>query len=980
MPQTSTTHTPIQGLRYEDWSVTETQFSPDLLHARETLFTIGNGYLGTRGSFEEGYPDASAATLITGLYDALPVVYTELVNCPDWTSLVLRINGETFQMNQGEVSNYERSLNLQTGILRRSLHWRSPLGKTVALSFERWTSIHDRHLGILQVQVTALDFDGNLEVQSSLSGKVDNRGYSHWQWVEQGSEGDQIWLALKTRRSAQILGLAMELTLKGAESSADNWTIPEYPTRVVRCALVRGESVTVEKRLVFHTSQDSPTPLQTSRRSLAGLPSYLELRDRHIQAWSDLWQQSDITIEGDTVAQNAVRYNLFQILITASPINAQVSIPAKTLSGFGYHGHVFWDTEIFILPFLIYTQPHLARNLLTYRYNTLPGARRKARADGYKGAMYAWESADTGDEVTPRWALPGDPYGEDIRIWCRDREVHISADVAYALWQYWQVTGDDEWMVNCGAEILLDTAIFWSSRVEWDSKKERYEIRDVIGADEYHEHVNNNAFTNRMAQWHLEKAIAIYAWLKENSPADADRLSEQLGLTAERLGRWADIVRYLFVPYNPSNLLIEQCDGFFDLEDIDLASYEPRDQSMQTILGIAGANQRQVLKQPDTLMLLYLMRAGGDFPYRADILKANWDYYAPRTDITYGSSLGPAIHAILAADLDRTAEAYDRFMQAALVDLEDVRGNAAEGIHGASAGGIWQAVVFGFGGIQMTPSGPVAKAHLPGHWQRLKFSLEWKGERYVFDLTPGSGLQAGVPLNQSCKVQTPGPIAGVIFDLDGVLTDTAEYHYQAWQRLADEEGLRFDRAANEHLRGVSRRDSLLMILGDRVETEARFQEMMLRKNRYYLESIQGITPKDLLPGAKELLAELRDAGLKIALGSASKNAKLVIEKLGILPYFDAIADGYSVERSKPAPDIFLFAADQIRVAPQQCVVFEDSGAGVTAAIDAGMLSVGLGPEDRVGHGDVRRIDLQGLDWGLVRDELEEIGRGRARCV
>lgn len=255
-------------------------------------------------------------------------------------------------------------------------------------------------------------------MQSSLSGKVDNKGYSHWRWLEQGIEGDRLSLSLATRNSNQTLGIAMELSLHGAPATSDNWPIPEYPTRSVRCHLTEHKTVTVEKRVTFYTTQESANPLLDARKALLELPDYHLLRDRHIAAWHKVWQDSDIVIEGDDQAQLAVRYNLFQVLITASPSNTQVSIPAKTLSGFGYHGHVFWDTEIFILPFLIYTQPHLAKNLLTYRYNTLQGARRKAIADGYKGAMYAWESAGTGDEVTPRWALPKDPYGEDIRIWC----------------------------------------------------------------------------------------------------------------------------------------------------------------------------------------------------------------------------------------------------------------------------------------------------------------------------------------------------------------------------------------------------------------------------------------------------------------------------------------------------------------------------------------------------------------------------------
>jgi len=285
---------------------------------------------------------------------------------------------------------------------------------------------------------------------------------------------------------------------------------------------------------------------------------------------------------------------------------------------------------------------------------------------------------------------------------------------------------------------------------------------------------------------------------------------------------------------------------------------------MQTILGIDGANKRQVLKQPDVLMLLYLMRQWQEFPYSRDNLKTNWDYYAPRTDITYGSSLGPAIHAILAADLGDSKTAYQHFMQAALVDLENRRGNAAEGIHGACAGGAWQAIVFGFAGIRFQDCQPVATPHLPPHWTRLAFKLHWRGTWYPFDFTsPSTEVNSQNPEPQSPEMHkaTSLPskltLRGAIFDLDGVLTDTAEYHYRAWQRLADEEGLPFDRQADEALRGISRRESLLKIVGTRPYTEAQLQEMMERKNCYYQEFIQSMTPADLLPGALPLLGELR---------------------------------------------------------------------------------------------------------------------------
>ncbi len=941
LPTSTNDPTVSDDLIYTDWTLTEPELDPAKLRARETIFTIGNGYLGTRGSFEEGYPDALPATLVHGVYDDVPGVYTELANCPDWLSLTIVVNGERFRLDRGEILHYERQLDLQHGILSRSIRWRSPIGNTVDLRFDRFASLADHQVLGLRCQITPIDFNGTIEIQSSINAYPDNQGFDHWEQLNRGKMEQGVWLQLRTRTSEIELGIAAKMTAVGTDAIVQVTNPLDYPTLRTTFIATAGQTVGVEKVVTLFTSQDVELPVQSAQAKLASLPSYPVLLEAHQQAWNEFWQQSDIEIEGDTQAQLAVRYNLFQLVIGAcSHImgertdNSRVSVPAKTLSGLGYRGHVFWDTEIFILPFFTLTQPNLARSLLNYRYHTLEGARRKAAHSGYQGAMFAWESAATGDEMTPRWSILEDPYAEATRIWCRDREIHISADITYAVWQYWQVTGDDLWLRDYGAEIILDTALFWMSRVEWNARHERYELCGVIGADEYHEQVNNNAYTNRMVQWHLEKAIAVYKWLQHTFPDRAAELAQRLKLTPELLIRCHEIVAQIYIPNDADIGPIEQFDGFFALQDINLSDYEPRTRSIQAVLGMDETNQTQVLKQPDVLMLLYLMRDTPEFP--GDVLQKNWNYYAPRTDSTYGSSLCPAIHAILAANLGKTADAYKNFIQAATVDLEDTRGNTADGIHAASAGGVWQAVVFGFAGIQLTDSGPVANPHLPANWTRLKFKLNWHGTWHNFDLSPSLAPA----------------IEGYIFDVDGVLTDTAEYHYRAWQRLADEEKLPFDRQANEALRGVSRRESLMHIVGDKQYPEAALQEMMERKNRYYVESIATITPKDLFPGAIELLQELKRAGIKIAIGSASKNARTVIEKLGIANLIDAIADGDSVTRPKPAPDVFLYAAKQLELDPDRCVVVEDATVGIEAAIAGGMRSIGIGPTTRVGAANI----------------------------
>jgi len=436
-----------------DWTIIETaesEFSATQLHHKETVFTLGNGYLGTRGSFEEGYVGASPATLINGIYDEAPLVSPELVNCPDWLPLTILIGAEPsaeiphyrFRLDQGEVLSYQRWLDMYRGVLNRRVRWRSPAGHTLDLWFERFVSLADQHVMALRCRITPLDFDAPLEVLAGINGYADNQGIFHWDFLDQGGKGDAVWLHGRTRHFKQELGMAARLQVSGAlDASITPTGFQGCPTLVARVEGRSQQPITIDKVVTVFTTRETNFPAKIAQQKLASLPDYATLLAAHEAAWAEVWQESDIVIEGDATAQLAVRYNLFQILSAAPRHDDRVSIPAKTLSGFAYRGHVFWDTEIFILPFLILSQPTLARNLLSYRYHTLEGARRKARAANYEGALYVWESADTGDEATPSW-VPG-PDKNLVRIWCGDIEQHINTDVAYAVYQYWQATQDD---------------------------------------------------------------------------------------------------------------------------------------------------------------------------------------------------------------------------------------------------------------------------------------------------------------------------------------------------------------------------------------------------------------------------------------------------------------------------------------------------------------------------------------------------------
>ncbi|MFT3891506.1 MAG: glycoside hydrolase family 65 protein [Anaerolineales bacterium] len=713
------------------WNITENSFDPKKQHHKETVFTIGNGYLSTRGAFEEGYPNDHRATFIHGVFDQAPIVFTELANSPDWLPITIYLNNERFSLDSGTIESYRRNLDLRTGTLSRVVKWRSPSGTAATVTFERFTALAGEHLLYIRCRVTP-EFSGTVEFRAGLNGNMHNEGLVHWQWQGQGNRDGILYLQNRTRKSGIDIVNAMNVEcIRGKELLSEDWDVENVPTRMIRLEAVPGQEVGIEKRVAVQTSRDilSAGILEVAIHKARNAPAWDEAYEMNKAKWAEEWKRTDVIIEGDDEAQIAIRFNLFQMLIAAPRHDDRVNIGAKTLSGFGYRGHAFWDTEIFMLPLFIYTAPHIAKNLLMYRYNNLAGARRKAKGNGYEGAQFPWESADTGDEVTPTWVTHFADPTKLVRIWTGDIEIHISADIAHAAYQYWQATGDDQWFIDYGCELILDTAKFWGTRAEWNAEAGRYELNDVIGPDEYHEHVDNNAYTNRLAQWNLQTAFEVLDWLKEHAPAKAKELTERLDLNEIRFEKWRDVIEKIYLHIEPSGL-IEQFEGFYQRKFVDLPAMEPRTKSAQEIFGIEGCNETQVLKQPDVLMMQYLLRDH----YTDESVRVNYDFYMPRTDHTYGSSLGPSIMTIMACDVGKPDDAYEHFIRAVRADLRDVRGNAGDGIHAASAGGTWQSVVFGFGGLRITPDKWTTNPRLPHNWKRLAFKFFHRGKLHEVDI------------------------------------------------------------------------------------------------------------------------------------------------------------------------------------------------------------------------------------------------------
>lgn len=717
----------------EGWTVRSGAFLPNELRHQETVFTTGNGNFSVRGNFEEGHPGENSASFLHRVWDDMPVHVTELANLPRWWGLDLWLDGHRVRLDTGTTSDFGVELDLRNGRLHRHFSWRAGDRPELRLDFERFVSLVEPYGAMLRTRLELAEGEAELRLRSGVSAHVENTGLLHWRVLEQAADDTGVELVTVTRAT----GIRVAVVSRTRLSAPAGFTAGDAdgaPSADYRLRLRAGEPLEVVRSVAIVPDLDTDDPLATARRVSAELDAagWDAALAASSTAWAKVWADSDIEIDGDPEAQLAVRYNLFQLIVAAPRFTDDASIGAKTLSGYGYRHHVFWDTEIFMVPPFTFTEPDVARNMLSYRCRRLSGAREKAARNGYAGAQFPWESAETGSEVTPIWVQPRADSDELVRIWTGDIEIHITADIAYAVLQYWRVTGDDAFLRDHGAELILDGARFWASAaVEEDDGQFHY--RDVVGPDEYHEHVDDNAYTNHLAAWHLRTALEVFDWLERTAPEQAARLTAELDLDTAERARWADVAARMYLPLDPETGLVEQFTGYFDLTDADQAVLRDpsRQLSMQQIHGIEGCNRTQILKQPDVLMLAYLLPE----VFTEEQVAANYRYYDPRTDHELGSSLGPAISAVLACRAGDPQTGYGHFMRAARADLLDVRGNAADGIHGASAGGLWQAVVFGFAGLRLTDDGWDVHPALPHSWTRLKFTFRYRGERQVVELS-----------------------------------------------------------------------------------------------------------------------------------------------------------------------------------------------------------------------------------------------------
>jgi len=702
-----------------DWIIEEAGYDPLREGSRGSRFAISNGFLGVRGAraiHRGGRWVGASRTLVAGLFDTADEEHAipGLIAAPNWLQVRILLDGVPLAHRQGDEKSQHRILDLRRGLLLTDARLSNADVVWVRLRSLHLASLSHRAIGLQLIQMEFERGEGEITLNASL--EVSDTGLL----PEQVEQGLGVW---NTTSSGKRLAMATVLTLHidGVDINPTSsgplkwsWRWKSRPGQVV--CLARTVAVTRGVAGGVHPGRGAGEALDVARKlGWSGVVA------AHEAAWTKRWRCSDVEIEGDPAAQRALRFALYHLNGAANPDDEHVSIAARALTGDDYRGHVFWDTEIYLLPFYILTWPLAARALLMYRFHTLHGARAKAAELGWRGALYAWESADTGAETCPLHVIGPDRKVVDVK--CGRQEQHISADIAYAVWQYWQTTGDDDFIRDAGAEILMETARFWSSRARPEPDGHCH-VRGVIGPDEYHESIDDNAFTNVMARCNIRRALDVVEWLRARWPEQWESLAGRLALSDAELEQWRTVAETIMTGFDPKTGLFEQFAGFFSLDDVDLSRYAGRSVPIDVVLGPELTRQSQIVKQADVVALLALLP--DEFP--ADTGAKNFGYYAPRCG--HGSSLSRAMHGVVAARLGETEAALDYFRRTSAIDLEDNHAAIDGGVHIAALGGIWSMVIFGFAGLSLHADHLALNPRVPAAWQSLRFGLQWRG-RYL---------------------------------------------------------------------------------------------------------------------------------------------------------------------------------------------------------------------------------------------------------
>ena len=731
-------------LGHDPWQLVETEHVAERAALHETLLALGNGSIGVRGAHEEGasWPGTSQdAIYLNGYYETEEIHYPEnayglarqnqfIVNVPNGKAMRWHVDGEAFDPAVGRIESYRRTLDLREGLLTREFVWVSPLGRRVAVASKRLVCLARRHVYAIEYALRSLDSAAHITIESSLDARrhdlhasEDPRaGSAHagraLERLTVERSGDRITMTHRTRRSGLHLASAVEQELSAgpADLAAAHEACgsDDCPGLHFHVEVDAGVTIRLAKYCALVSSLDQPdadlaefAARQLTQAREAGFAALCtEQRDALARYWND----ADVEIGGDPALQQGLRFNLLHLLQSCGR-DGRTNIAAKGVTGSGYDGHYFWDTEIYIFPVLLHTQPQIARKLLEFRYHTLPAARRRAsELDHANGALFPWRTI-AGDECSSYF-----PAGT--------AQFHINADIAFAVKRYWEATGDDDFMLAQGAELVFDTARIWlrlghyvTSGSTDAAATERFCIHTVTGPDEYTALVDNNFYTNVMARMHLRFATEVARWLQADHPQTLARVADAIALGAEEPVQWQRAAERMHVPYDAARGIHPQDDSFLSKPRWEVSDIDPAKRPLLMHYHSLVIYRHQVCKQADVLLALLLLAD----EFEAADKRRDFDYYEPLT--THDSSLSRCIFGILATEVGLHEKADVYFAAGARADLDDSHGNTHGGVHTAAMAGAWLGVVAGFGGLRMRRGVPSFAPHLPATWTRYAFKL-----------------------------------------------------------------------------------------------------------------------------------------------------------------------------------------------------------------------------------------------------------------
>jgi maltose phosphorylase len=745
-------------IKANEWTIVEEGFDAHLNKISESIFSIGNGRMGQRANFEEKYSGESLlGNYVAGVYypdktrvgwwkNGYPDYFAKVLNAANWIMIDIQVNGQTLDLHTAKVSEFQRVLNMREGYLERSFVVELPNGNQLKVRSKRFCSIADDELAAIHYQVVPLNFSGTLQVSPAIDGDVKNQDSNYdekfWDQVSSSLTAGTAYLTLRTKKTAFDVCTAahtiLNLNNNPLDAVAETVTRDKFIGTTMSFEVKQHDVVDIYKYACNVTSQnyEKEELVAAAEKAIArALESgYDKLLQAQAEAWANKWEDGDILIEGDVAAQQAIRFNIFQLNQTYTGKDARLNIGPKGFTGEKYGGSTYWDTEAYCIPFYLATAPEqVAKNLLIYRHNQLQKAIENAAKLGFHSgaALYPMVTMN-GEECHNEWEITFE-------------EIHRNGAIAFAIYNYIRYTGDQSYLAAYGLEVLIGIARFWKQRVNWSAEKNSFVILGVTGPNEYENNINNNWYTNKLAAWCLRYAQEAAEYVKASDANAYTRIVCLTNLKEEQeFADWSNIAEQMYYPFDQKHNVYLQQDGYMDKEQMLVADLPAEDRPLNQKWSWDRILRSCFIKQADVLQGMYFFEDEFDL----ETIKRNFKFYESRT--VHESSLSPCVHSILAARLSDEEKAYEFYLRTARLDLDDYNNDTEDGLHITSMAGTWMSIVEGFAGMKVRDSQLEFNPFVPSQWKSFSFNIVFRGTQLKVKI---SATQISITNNSENEIE-----------------------------------------------------------------------------------------------------------------------------------------------------------------------------------------------------------------------------------